>query len=73
MEITGPTGKTTAKHTALEGGVHVLGHQRGGLHLQDLEVTLEILTNHHLIGQEGLHHLGHLLITAELSPPNVGH
>lgn len=72
MEITGLIGKTIAKHTALEGGVHVLGHQRGDLPLQDPEVILETLTNLHLIVQEGLHHLGHLLIIAEPSPPNVG-
>lgn len=72
MEITGLIGKTTAKHIALEEDVLVLGHQRGGLPLRDPEVILETLTNHHPIVQEGLHHLGHLLITAELSPPNVG-
>lgn len=73
MEITGPTGKTTAKPIALVGDAHVLGHPRGDLHPQDLEAIQEILTSPHLIGQGGLHHLDPPLITAEASPPNVGH
>lgn len=73
MEIIGPIGKTTAKPIAPVGAAHVLGHPREGLHLRGLEAILEILTNRHLIDQEGLRHPGPPLITAELSPPSVGH
>lgn len=71
MEITDLTGKTTAKLIALVGAVHAQGHPREGLHHQDLEAILEILTSLHLIGQGDHLHLGPPLTTAELSPPGV--
>lgn len=71
MEITGPTGKITAKLIALVGAVHDHGHPREGLHHRGLEAILEILTSLHLIGQGGRLHLGPPLITAEGNPPSV--
>ncbi len=54
MGTTGLTGKTTAKRIALVGGGHAPVHPREGLLPQGLEVILEILISHHLIGRGGL-------------------
>lgn len=71
MGTTDLTGKTTAKRIALVGGGHAPVHPREGLLPQGLEVILEILISHHLIGRGGLPLLGLPPTIAELSLPSV--
>lgn len=71
MGITDQTGKIIAKRIALVEGGHALVRPREGLLHQGLEVILEILISHLLIGQGGLPLPGLPQIIAELSLPSV--
>lgn len=71
MEITGQTGKIIARRIALVEEGHAPGHPREGLLHQGLEVILEILISHLLIGQGGLPLPGLPQIIAESSLPSV--
>lgn len=71
MAITGPTGKTTARPTALAGGGRAPARPREGLLLHGPEVIPGILISHLPTGRGGLPLPARPRITVELSLPSV--
>lgn len=71
MGITGPTGKTTARPTALAGGGRAPARPRGGLLPHGPEAIPGILINHLLTAQGGLPLPAHPQIIVGLSLPSV--